>query len=497
MKVMKFVLMFVLALGMAQLSATNGTYLNGFSPISVGRGGLSYGFYDTPTLMMNNPAAVAFLPGSSLEANFSVLAPKLHFKNSLNDKDGNSKSYPLFDLAYAHVSPNSHWIWGFGAYTQGGMGSDFTLKHKLFPAEQSYHSKFGALNVGPSLVYKGSEKVSVGVSAHLLYGMMEMWMPFSLSPAMMAGVAMPGVTFGQMFGGPQTQGGLGYQEVTAFAEMKEMSGFGYSGTISAQFKVNDQFTVGTAFSTQNTLNLNGGKAMMDMTAQFNDAFSRMVGGALAQMGINPATATPEQLGMAQQGVMQQLGQMGIDPTKGMIANYEVETDLKMPAKLGIGFSYRPSDQFTFGADVEYVMWKNGFDKMPLKLTNGNNDNINKMLGSKDLNIDFPLRWDNTVVIKLGSELKFSPSFTGRVGFVHGANPVPDQTLFPVFPAIVENHISAGFTANLSEKFAINAAYELALNNSQTTNQSILASEYVNSTSELMEHLFLLSFSLNL
>jgi len=75
-KMYLFIALFSLLFIISQAGATNGTYLNGFSPLTIGRGGLSYGFYDSPILMLNNPAAVAFLPSSTIEANFSMLMPK-------------------------------------------------------------------------------------------------------------------------------------------------------------------------------------------------------------------------------------------------------------------------------------------------------------------------------------------------------------------------------------------------------------------------------------
>jgi hypothetical protein len=66
--------------------------------------------------MMNNPAALAFLPSKSIEAHFSLLIPKLNFKNSLNDKEGNTKIYQMFDFAYAHSSTDAKWMCRFGIH---------------------------------------------------------------------------------------------------------------------------------------------------------------------------------------------------------------------------------------------------------------------------------------------------------------------------------------------------------------------------------------------
>jgi hypothetical protein len=63
-------------------------------------------------------------------------------------------------------------------------------------------------------------------------------------------------------------------------------------------------------------------------------------------------------------------------------------------------------------------------------------------------------------------------------------------VFPVFPAIVENHVMAGASYKLSDVFSVNAAYELALNKSQTASSpSMLASEYNGSVSQLSENVF--------
>ncbi|MEJ2636653.1 MAG: hypothetical protein P8184_15335 [Calditrichia bacterium] len=277
MKKISVVLVLVSVLLMiSQSFSTNGTYLNGFSAISIGRGGLSYGFYDSPILIMRDPAAISFMP-TSLEGNFSLLIPGLHFKNALNDKEGETKYFPMGDLVFVNRYQDSNWNWGFGVFTQGGMGADFKLKNSLFRDQngnyilQDYHSKFGVIEAGPSISFKGGENISIGASVHLLYGQMEMKMPYSLSPSVMMGVAMPGLTFGQLFGSPMSQGGLGYTEVTAYADMRDVNGFGVSGTVSAQYKVSGRVTVGAGFTSNSSLKLRDGTATMDMTAQFNDA----------------------------------------------------------------------------------------------------------------------------------------------------------------------------------------------------------------------------------
>ena len=139
-----------------------------------------------------------------------------------------------------------------------------------------------------------------------------------------------------------------------------------------------------------------------------------------------------------------------------------------------------------------------FDKMTIKLTNGTNSNINKMMGSTDINIDFPLNWKDAILLKVGGEFDVAKQVTLRLGYAYGSNPIPESTVFPVFPAIVENHLTFGGSYKFSDKFSLSLAFETALNKSLTaTNPSLVQSEFNNSTSELSTILAHLSFKWNL
>jgi long-chain fatty acid transport protein len=477
--------------------ATHGTRMVGFDAKTVGRGGTNIGIFDNTSLMMTNPAGIAFLDGSTLDANFSLMVPHTHFSNSLNDQKGETNYFPLPGLSYVSHSTTSNLAWGVGLFTQGGMGSDFTLNHNLFRTQtgefipQEYHSKLGVMQGGPSVAYKFNEKFSVGVSAHLVFSQLEFKMPYSLAPSIMKGVINPqtGMTFGDMFAAPPAQGGFGYTEVTAAANMNDLTAFGFGGKLGFAYKVNDQLSLGAGYSSPSKLTYKSGKATMDMTAQLNDAFGKAVQGYMAQ---NPG-ATQQQ---AQGAVMQQFTQLGIDLSKGVVAQYDLETKLTLPQTLGFGASVKAANNLRIAADVEWVNWKNAFDKMSLALSNGNNSNINRMLGiSGSFGIDFPMEWKDALTFNIGGEYDVNADLTLRAGYAYGGNPVPETTIFPVFPAIVENHLMLGGSYQLSRPLVVHAAYELALNKKENASgQSMVAQEFNNSTSELAENIFHVSLT---
>jgi long-chain fatty acid transport protein len=470
--------------------ATDGTRMIGFDALTIGRGGTTYGFFDSPSLMMTNPAGISFLNGSMLDANFSLMVPSLHFSNNLNNADGKTNYFPMPALAYVNKSEGSPLTWGLGAFTQGGMGSDFMLNNALYGAtKQTYHSQFAVMQGGLSAAYKITPDFSIGASAHGVYSTMEFEMPYSLSPSLLQGIAQPGMTFGQMFSAPPSMGGFGYTEVTASANMNSLTAFGFSGKIGLAYKLNDKINLGLAYTSSTALNFKNGTANMDMTAQLNDAFGKAVQGYMAQ---NPA-ATPAQ---AQAAVMGEFGGMGIDLTKGAVAKYDLEATMKLPQSLGFGMSYVAATNVRLAFDAEWINWSSAFDVMGLSLSNGANPNINTMMGNTgNFAINFPLDWKDSYSFRIGGEYDVNSSLTVRAGFDYGNNPVPASTIFPVFPAIVEDHISLGASYALSQSLKLNGAYELALNNTETaSSQSLVANEYNNSSSQLSENTFNLSLS---
>jgi long-chain fatty acid transport protein len=134
--------------------------------------------------------------------------------------------------------------------------------------------------------------------------------------------------------------------------------------------------------------------------------------------------------------------------------------------------------------------------MDISLSNGTNPNINKMLGSEgSMAMAFPMYWKNTVVIRSGIEYDACKKITVRAGYAYGSNPVPSTTLFPLFPAIVTDHLTAGLSVKVSKSLVVNTAYEYAFEKKEkAAADSYIANEYDNSTSGLENQIFHISLS---
>ncbi|OIR02931.1 long-chain fatty acid outer membrane transporter [mine drainage metagenome] len=486
----------VLMMFSVKVFSQNGTKLIGYDAVTSGRGGTATGSFDNPSLMVNNPAGISFLKSSQLDISVSLMAPSVYFKNNLNDAKGKNNLFPLGCISY--VKPgNKKLSYGFGIFTQGGMGADFNMNHYLFTDQsgnyvpQAYHSKFAVMQGVGTIAYKLSKELSVGVTAGVVYSQMEFQMPMNMPPSMLQGVINPqtGFTFGNMFSASPQDGGLGYTELTAAANLKSLSAYEFNGKIGLAYQPSKNFSFGISYTLPVNLHYKNGNAEMDMTAQMNNAFGKVVAGIMYQ---NPSYTQQQ----AQQAAMTQFSQLGIDLSKGATDTYSSTATLGLPQSLAAGISFSATKQLRLSMDAEWVNWANAFNTMNISLSGGTNANINRMLGtSGTIVMPFPLNWKDAVVIRTGAEYTASKKLTVRCGYAYGNNPVPESTVFAVFPAVVVHHASIGASYKLSKKVFLNGAYEHAFRNDVTATQnSLIGIQFNNSKSGLSNDIFHVSVS---
>lgn len=123
--------------------------------------------------------------------------------------------------------------------------------------------------------------------------------------------------------------------------------------------------------------------------------------------------------------------------------YTVE-GFDMPAVVGLGFAWQANARLMVAADVKQLLW-------------GDSMNTVTMRGPGGLVVPFQQDWENQTVVSLGVAYKFNDALTGRVGYNHGKNPIPDATVNLLWPAIVEDHYTAGFGYVFSKQSELNFA----------------------------------------
>ena len=115
----------------------------------------------------------------------------------------------------------------------------------------------------------------------------------------------------------------------------------------------------------------------------------------------------------------------------------------MPPVVGLGLAWQASDRLMVAADVKDVMWGSSMNTVTIY----NSDN--------GMVVPFKQDWDDQIVLALGLAYRFSDAFNGRVGYNHGKNPIPDQNVNYLWPAIVEDHYTVGFGYAFNKQSEVN------------------------------------------
>jgi long-chain fatty acid transport protein len=118
------------------------------------------------------------------------------------------------------------------------------------------------------------------------------------------------------------------------------------------------------------------------------------------------------------------------------------TGFDMPAMLGLGLAWQASERLMVAADIKDVMW-------------GSSMNTVTIYQDGAVVAPFQQDWDDQIVLALGLAYRFSDAFTGRVGYNHGKNPIPDAFVNYLWPAIMEDHYTAGFGYAFDKQSALN------------------------------------------
>ncbi len=121
--------------------------------------------------------------------------------------------------------------------------------------------------------------------------------------------------------------------------------------------------------------------------------------------------------------------------------YKVE-GFDMPAMLGLGLAWQANERLMVAADVKDVMW-------------GRTMNTVTIYQNGVVVAPFTQNWDDQIVLSLGLAYQFSDAFTGRIGYNHGKNPIPDQNVNYLWPAIIEDHYTVGFGYALNKQSELN------------------------------------------
>ncbi len=147
---------------------------------------------------------------------------------------------------------------------------------------------------------------------------------------------------------------------------------------------------------------------------------------------------------------------------GQMVTYDAELDdFIWPQEVELGVAVQASPQLLLAMDIKWIDWSSAIDVVTLR-----GDNPDAVVSLTDPELQFDMSWNDQWVFAIGAEYAVNLQHTVRAGYNYGKSPVPDSNLSPLFPAIVEHHLTLGYGYSW-DKWAIDCAYEHAFENEQT------------------------------
>ena len=189
----------IVAQGMAilmlvcQPALADGVILNGVSARTIGRAGTNIAQSDNGSMIHDNPAAMAFMDGTSMvEFGGTLMLTNFHYEDADNNATAQHIVYGLPEFAVIRHSECSPWSVGLGAFTPAGFGETYNLEGP-FPltGTQHYHSFEALAKVLPSVAYEVNDCLSVGTTFGAAATIAELYGPYFLQyPGALQGTPM-------------------------------------------------------------------------------------------------------------------------------------------------------------------------------------------------------------------------------------------------------------------------------------------------------------------
>ncbi|MBN1551211.1 outer membrane protein transport protein [bacterium] len=380
--------------------ATNGMNMIGLDAISASMGGAESAVDTGVASLSSNPANLSSIEKSELIIDLGILSPAMNFKNSTywGSNDIDSETQ-YFPLPFL-------------GYASRVKETPFVWGIGLFAQ--------GGMGVDFRDVvtdFGTHDKIYSNVA----YGKIVPAISYDVSDALSLGVALqigystmaydffPGTTYYSPGADqtPQTADDI----VFPGQSMENAASFGYGARVGLNWHIDDMTAFGISYTTEAKLDYDEG----DLTMNF--------------------------------------GALGLGKVR-----YNAEVDgFTWPASVDMGFSRKFLDErFLLAADITWYNWSDAIKTVTIKGSKPNDVNA-----PPNVEIPFIFNWDDEWIFSLGAAYKISEFDTLRLGYNYGNNPVPDDNMYPLFPAIVEHHAAIGYGHRFSDNLKIDVTWEHA------------------------------------
>lgn len=442
--------------------ATNGMDLEGYGPIATAMGGASMAFDNGTAAVMNNPATLGLQgSGARLDLALGMLGPDIH-ATSPAGQSAKSQSTAFFMPAIGYTRRAGNLVYGLGVFGQGGMGCQYapdTWRGLGDNLENRTEVSVGRL-IAP-LAWNVNDKLTVAATADFVWAGMDLRM--AMSGAQFFDLVTPtSQHFGRASGAIVQSFGQIMQQMPAGTSVDytyfdfsdgnpftgKAKGYGFAGKLGLLYRATPELSFGLTYHTETELS--------DLKA---------TNGHLAF-----------QLNIPGMGAMAQ----------SLVGEFRVK-DFEWPAMLGAGVAWRPSPRWLLAADVREIFWQ-GVMKQFHVTFQASGTASNGAFSGQNLDAVLFQNWKNQTVVMLGAAYRVSDRLTLRVGTNLGGDPIPDQYLNCLFPAIVERHLTAGFGWRPTDRSEIDFSVTRGFDTTRTSGYGVTIS-HSQFNAQLMYSLF--------
>ncbi|MBM4154916.1 MAG: hypothetical protein FJ221_07775 [Lentisphaerae bacterium] len=391
------------ALGWAAASrATNGMDLEGYGPIAQGQGGASLASDNGTAAVINNPATLSLMPdgGRRVDVAFGLLGPDVE-ASVPGMPVAHSSGDAYFMPAFGYAKRSGDFTYGIGVFGQGGMGTRYAASS--FLALNSGEPVMSEVSVGRLIApvsYNVLDNLALAGTLDFLWAGMDLRMAMTAPQAMGMLSGMPTLAMPAL--GPGNYLRVDFADGSQFTG--DAAGYGVSGKFGLLYQITPKIRVGAMYHAEPDL---GDLKSEDATLSFGDM------------------ATGTRMGAVE-------GEVRVH-------------DFHWPAMYGGGLAVDATDRLTLSVDVKRILWEDVMRSMDMTFTAD---------GGGSVSFSLPQGWEDQTVWCVGAALKATDALIVRAGYNFGENPVPEANVNPLFPAIVEHHITAGASYALDDQNSV-------------------------------------------
>lgn len=394
------------------LGATGSVQAAGFALIEQSGSGMGNAFAgaaataeDASTIFFN-PAGMTYLPDNQLVIAAHAIKPSADFDNAGSHRatatgglatpggdGGDAGDLALVPNIFYAKAINPNIRLGIGISAPFGLKTEYNKD--WVGRYQAVKSELKTLNINPSIAFKASDQLSLGVGISAMRAEADLTnaVDFGTICAVSLGGCGSGATF---------------QRRDGFAKVKgDDWGFGWNA--GAIFQLDDATRLGLSYRSQVHQKLEGHAKFTNVPATF---------------GVSPAL------------------------TAGF-SNGSVSAKLTTPDSISASIFHQVNDQWDVMGDLTWTRWSK-FQNLTIIRTSG-------VLTGGTLN-NVPEKWDNTIRASVGASYRYNDALKARIGVAYDESPVSSAYRTPRIPDSDRYWLSLGANYKLTPDSSLDVGY---------------------------------------